>query len=205
MKSLVFNGLKILVHNKVYEPSDDTWLLIDLVEDTLSKKGGSDTCVDLGCGTGVLGLYALSRGYCRKVLFIDINPYATMNTFLNLMINRFNHRSVVLLSEPYCSVGKVDVVLANPPYLPRDEYGATDVYEESNVIGGLEGFETSLHFVDFASETLVNGGLLFITYSSLTKPGIVEKYIVRKGFDIITRRTNRFFYEELVALGAVKK
>lgn len=204
MKSFVFNGLKILIHDKVYEPSDDTWLLIDLVEEVLSKKGVLNSCIDLGCGTGILGLYVLSKGYCRKVLFIDVNPYATMNSFINIVINRFNHRGLVLTSDHHCSVEKTDVVLANPPYLPRDEYSFTSVYEEYSVAGGLEGFETVMRFIDFASETLVDGGLLLITYSSLTKPNIVEEYIARKGFKIFAKKINRFFFEEIVAIGAVK-
>lgn len=205
MKSIELGKMRLLVHRKVYEPSDDSWLLIDTVEETLRERRLLDSCIDLGCGTGILGLYALSRDYCRRVIFIDINPYATMNTYVNLAINRLKPRGLVLLSEPYMCANKVDAVLANPPYLPRDDYTGIDIYGDRSVIGGSEGFETLLSFIDFASESLARGGLLFITYSSLTKPSVVESYIVDKGFDIITKKTRSFFFEELIAIGAVKK
>ncbi|MEM4586779.1 MAG: methyltransferase [Desulfurococcaceae archaeon] len=205
MKSLFLNGFKLFIHDNVYEPSDDTWLLMNLADEVLSRRESSELCVDLGCGSGVLGLYMLFKNYCRRVFFIDINPYATTNTVINLVENKFMHRGIVVLSEPYVFIEKADVVLANPPYLPEDEYRSIDIYNDISVIGGAEGFETLFKFIDFASEILVENGYLFITYSTLTKPKVVEEYIVSRGFKIIIKRTAKFFYEELIATGAVKK
>lgn len=205
MNRLVLDGVEVFIHDKVYEPSDDTWLLMNLAEEILSRRGVSDTCIDLGCGTGVLGLYMLFRKYCRRVFFIDANPYATTNTVFNLEINKFIHRGIVVLGEPYAYVERADVVLANPPYLPEDDYSKLDDFSDMSVIGGVEGFETLFTFVDFASEALTRGGLLFVTYSTFTKPNVVEEYIVKKGFEILVKKTARFFYEDLIATGAVKK
>lgn len=160
-------------------------------------------CLDLGCGSGVIGLYLIKKNVCRKMFFVDLNPYATENTLLNLLFNGVLNRSVIVLSDEV-NVNTVDLVVSNPPYLPRDEYCCVWDYDELNVIGGVEGYETALRFIDIASRVLKPRGLLFIVYSSLSKPEVIEKYLELKGFRVFLSRVKRFFYEEIFSVGAVK-
>lgn len=75
--------------------------------------------LDLGCGTGVLGLATLRRG-AEHCTFVDINPLAVENTRLNMMAQGFEQRGRVLLSDLFDGVeGRFGVIVTNPPFWNR--------------------------------------------------------------------------------------
>lgn len=194
----------MFIHKYVYKPSDDTWLLIGMIDEELvGKNRVLENCLDLGCGSGVVGLYLLKRNVCRKTFFLDINPHAVENTFVNLTFNGVLNRSVVLMNDDV-DINSVDLVVSNPPYLPRDEFCCVGDYDELNLIGGVEGYETVLGFIDIAHRVLAPNGLFFTVYSSLSKPNVIENYLELKGFNVFSKTVKKFFYEEIVAVGAVK-
>ena len=73
--------------------------------------------LDMGCGSGVLGVYAAMRG-ARDVVFVDIDPWSVRNTEENLELNGLRDRGYpvreggvsVLTTE---DSGRFDVVIAN--------------------------------------------------------------------------------------------
>lgn len=200
MKYVVDLGFsKLAVYNDVYEPSDDTWLLIE----TISTNKHFSNCVDLGCGTGAVGLYLLSKNICSKTLFIDISQKALLNTIYNLKLNNYQHRGIAILIDDSDFVEReyFDLVVANPPYLPGTPI---DSYDYA-LVGGIEGYETVLKFIDLAHVLLRENGVLYLVYSSLSKPRIVEKYLSAKCFSIIRRNIKHFFFEDIIAVEAVKK
>lgn len=83
--------------------------------------------LDAYCGGGTLGIEALSRG-ARGVVFIEKNHQAMRTTQENCQILQipeekagFYHGSVgSLCEESTASVGKVDIILADPPYDASD-------------------------------------------------------------------------------------
>lgn len=156
--------------------------------------------MDLGCGSGVLGLYALVKGYCRRVVFIDIQEDALQTTLNNIVLNGMLGRSIVVSSYPAFFKSTFDVVLANPPYLP----GLNGRVEDETVEGGRYGFETLLYFIDAAFRALKRGGLLILVYSSLSNPEVIEKHLHGR-FDKVAQISKRLFYEVIYAVGVVKK
>ena len=80
----------------VYIPSEDTWLLLDLIKERVPK---GNLCLDLGAGSGVLGLYALLNELCGRVLFIDIENDAVETACLNIQLNDVSARSIVVQSN----------------------------------------------------------------------------------------------------------
>lgn len=182
----------------VYRPSDDTWLLLSMVDEV---KPRGRLCIDLGAGSGIVGLYAMLNGYCEKVVFVDISDHAVGTTKYNAELNGVDHRALVVQSDSTVLIeGVADVVMANPPYLPAYSPEELDITTE----GGVEGYETAVYFVEFASSALRQGGLLFMVYSSLSKPEIIEHSIVTQGFRILWSKSKNFFYETIIAVGCEK-
>ncbi|MGC8982509.1 MAG: methyltransferase [Desulfurococcaceae archaeon] len=178
---------------RVYRPSDDTWLLLELLSTENSKKR---VCVDLGAGSGVLGLYALINGICEFVVFIDIEEDAVETTRLNALLNKLEHRSLVVLADDVVLREEVaELIVANPPYLPAESTTVVDLAVE----GGIEGYETALYFVDYAAHALKRRGALYIVYSSLSKPEVIEKRLESSGFGNCLSKNKRFFYEVITA------
>ena len=84
----------------------------------MAKMDWEDRCVlDMGCGSGVLGIYAAMRG-ARDVVFVDIDPWSVRNTEENLGLNQLAESGFevreggaqVLTTK---DTARFDVVLAN--------------------------------------------------------------------------------------------
>lgn len=183
---------------RVYRPSDDTWLLLDVLHER-GPKG--DLCIDLGAGSGILGIYALLNGFCKRVVFVDVMEDAVESARLNTVANKVHHVSVVALSDGVVGADEsVDIVIANPPYLPAQDPSRIDVTVE----GGVEGYETVLNFIDFAREVLRRGGVLYLVYSSLSRPEVILAYLEDRGMRVSYSKYKRFFYETIYAVECVK-
>ena len=68
-KTLSVRGHVICVDEKVYEPAEDTFLLVENL-----KVGQEDVVLDMGTGCGVLAVLVADKA--KKVVATDINPYA---------------------------------------------------------------------------------------------------------------------------------
>jgi ribosomal protein L11 methyltransferase len=83
-----------------------------LVETMLDRIRGGERVLDVGCGTGVLGLCALGLGAARLVA-VDIKPLAVEATRRNAALNGMDGR-VDVTAAPLAEVrGPFDVVVAN--------------------------------------------------------------------------------------------
>jgi release factor glutamine methyltransferase len=183
-----------------YRPSDDTWLLLDVFK---AGSASGDLCVDLGCGSGVLGIYSLLNKKCKRVVFIDIQEDALMTTSFNTVLNGVEAFSIILQSDACRTLPlrerSVGIVLANPPYLPLQDEISRDITIES----GVEGYEKVLCFTNMATSMLKPNGLLYLVYSSLSKPEIIQSHLEKLGFKIVSNRSRNFFFESLIAIEGV--
>ena len=74
--------------------------------------------LDMGCGSGVLGIYAAMRG-ASDVLLVDIDPWSVRNTRENIVLNGFSEGPSLQVREGGAGVlgpldaGRFDVVVAN--------------------------------------------------------------------------------------------
>ncbi|MET1159373.1 MAG: methyltransferase [Thermoprotei archaeon] len=161
-----------------------------------------DLCIDLGCGTGILGIHLLCSNICNKTVFVDIDKDALNTTHYNLYHTKLFPRALLILTENAYSLFEenADLVVANPPYLP-----GTPIYHlDHTVVSGPIGYERPLLFIATAYKLLKRSGILYLVYSSLSNADVIEAYL-KKFFDIRYKTTKRFFYEELYGVEAIKK
>jgi release factor glutamine methyltransferase len=143
--------LKKKDYDVVYEPSDDTYLLLDGILSALTddQERRGYTTVEIGCGTGVPTVYLASElqrrfPHERHVHHVtDINPAAlriaqetaTANHVGPLHLHQCDLASDVLETLR----NQVDMLIFNPPYVPTpdDEVGSTGI--EASWAGGLHG------------------------------------------------------------------
>ncbi|HUY43106.1 MAG TPA: RsmD family RNA methyltransferase [Acidimicrobiales bacterium] len=89
----------------------------------LESRGGLEDLVvaDLYCGSGAMGIEALSRG-ARKVYFIDADPACLAAAKVNLDPLHLGGEAIyVRATLPLWSPpGDLDLVLCDPPYGPMD-------------------------------------------------------------------------------------
>jgi len=77
-----FNDLIIKLHPEVYDPAEDTFLLIEAIN---VAKG--DCVLDIGTGCGLIALECARLG--ANVICTDINPYAVKLAKNNYLKNKF--------------------------------------------------------------------------------------------------------------------
>jgi release factor glutamine methyltransferase len=72
--------------------------------------------LDLGCGSGILSVFAAQRA--ARVIAVDINPHAVRCTRINAFIHGFETRGEVREGDLFAPVRgeRFDLVLFNPPY-----------------------------------------------------------------------------------------
>lgn len=114
----------------VYEPAEDTYLMMDALEKDLPciRLAQPAIIVEVCSGSGIINT-ALARALGKTALFIstDVNEFAckaSRDTFRFNEINTFQVICADLLSN--LTSGVVDVLICNPPYVPTTEEELTN-------------------------------------------------------------------------------
>ncbi len=110
-----YAGLSYRTHEEVYQPEDDTWLLVDLIQG-LSLQG--KLVLEVGCGAGLALLAAVKNG--ARGVGTDRNPWAVRLLRENARLNALGPRVQAVRADLLTGLdlGTVDLVVFNPPYLP---------------------------------------------------------------------------------------
>ena len=122
--------------NRVYEPSEDTFLLLDALFADRAALRASKTIVEIGPGSGVVATY-LAKLTRNNVLAVDINEAACA---LTMRTADANGARVDVVRGDLCGALRsysVDALVFNPPYVPTDdeEVGGNGI--EASWAGGL--------------------------------------------------------------------
>jgi release factor glutamine methyltransferase len=148
--------LEIDVSPDVYNPSDDSYLLLKVVE---VPPDGS--LLEMGTGTGLLAVHAAKLG--AKVTAVDINPIAVDCARRNAARNKVRMETVH--GDLFEKIsGSFDVIAFNPPYLPGETTSTTWI--EKAWSGGEEGSEVAVRFLRDAWRHLSPGGRIYMILSS---------------------------------------
>ncbi len=182
----------------VYSPAEDSWLLAEHVPEPF----GSREFLDLGCGTGVVGVTAAKKGW--RVTCTDLDPLAVESARENFEQHGLPGEFLVgNLFEPVRG-RRFDVIAFNPPYLPT---GPEDKKAEDRIVwdGGPDGARLAVEAVKSAGDHLAPGGVMLLLASSL---GNVKRIVRTAGESGLTARViagKRLFFEELVVLEIARK
>ena len=143
--SVNFYGLKFKVNENVLIPRFETEELVENIKNYLEKKNITNPKIlDLGCGSGVIGLTLKHFFKDADVTLVDISDEA-------LEIARDNAKSLDLdinfiKSDWFQNVAldKYDVIVSNPPYIKTDEEIEEIVRDNEPhlaLYGGLDGLD----------------------------------------------------------------
>jgi release factor glutamine methyltransferase len=163
-------------HVNVWSPSIDTVLFAEALAKILKNKKNFKTAVEIGTGSGFLSKYVLAKcKSLKEMLIIDINPYAIKSAMDNIRDNRAVFYSGDGLKK--IKNQKFDLMICNPPYVPRPKSIDDNPYEGVGVLDYL---------VHQGQKHLNPGGVLLVNVSSLcwdlvlkTKPAMKSKVISR--------------------------
>lgn len=172
-----FRYLDLIVRPGVFVPRPETELVAQEAIDEAVRIGASGRrplVVDLCCGAGGIAIAVATEVQGSDVVAVDVDHEAVELTAANAVANgarvRVERGDVTdpdLLPE---LVGRVDVVVANPPYIPpgavpvdpevRDHDPPAALYG-----GGSDGLAVPRSVVDHAVRLLRPGGLLVMEHA----------------------------------------
>jgi len=151
------NSIDIEVGEEVYNPSDDSYLLLKCVE-----VSPGETFLEMGAGSGLIALHAARLG--AKATAADVNPNAVECVRRNAARNNIKLEAV--RSDLFEKVtGVFDVIAFNPPYLPGA--ASSTSWVEKAWAGGDEGSEMAIMFLEGAWRHLAPGGRIYMVLSSV--------------------------------------
>ena len=140
-----FYGLKFIVNKNVLIPRFETEELVEqVVEYAKSLNKDKIKILDLGCGSGAIGLTLKSILKDSEVTLIDISKEALEVAKLNA--NNLNLDVTFIESDWFSNVGldKYDIIVSNPPYIRTDEEIEEIVRDNEPSLalyGGVDGLD----------------------------------------------------------------
>jgi protein-(glutamine-N5) methyltransferase, release factor-specific len=164
-----FHGLDLKVTPATLDPRPDTEILVDRVLIHLERiiaERGSARVLDLGTGTGAIGL-ALAKA-CPQVraVLTDISGEALSIAEENAYMNHIGDQVTLLRSDWFDQVsGTFDIIVSNPPYIVREVIGSLDPevrdFDPMTALdGGADGLDAYRAIAVGAPDHLNEGGLV---------------------------------------------
>ncbi|XP_005491472.3 methyltransferase N6AMT1 isoform X1 [Zonotrichia albicollis] len=172
----------------VYEPAEDTFLLLDALErdaDSL-REARVEICLEIGSGSGVVSTFVASSILGPGALYIctDINPMAAYCTQETALLNNVHLQPVVTDLVKGLSPrlnGKVDLLLFNPPYVvtPSEEVKSQGI--EASWAGGRQGREVMDRLFPLVPDLLSPGGLFYLVTIKENNPDDILETMKKSG------------------------
>ena len=162
-----FYGRTFKVNPHVLIPRADTEILI---EKALSKINVRDhnEILDLGCGSGIIGITIALERPLSKVTLIDQSQHAIQNTKANQMLHQVTN-TMIQKSDWFSALDqtKFDVILSNPPYLEDNDPHLSQGLEDEPLdalVSGPTGIEAIQYIIENAKNHIKPSGWLFIEH-----------------------------------------
>lgn len=172
--------------SEIYEPREDSFFMKEMV-----LRFAKDNVLDMGCGSGIQALTALSKKNVKKVIAVDINKKAIDSSRkLSKKITWINCNLFEKLGKKYFNF--FDTIIFNPPYLPKE--GKNKVH---SLDGGKRGFELSLKFLKDAKQYLKPKGIILLLFSSISQPDIILNFADTQLYTQKLIGVKSLFFEEL--------
>jgi release factor glutamine methyltransferase len=168
-----FAGLRILLEPGVFVPRRRTELLVREASVVAAAAAPGALVVDLCCGSGAIGAALLATGDRIELHAVDVDPAAVRCARRNIAAAGGGQVYAGDLYAPLPTTlrGRVDVVVANVPYVPSEAIDTLPPEAREHepplaLDGGPDGLGVLRRVTARAGEWLAPGGHLFVETSS---------------------------------------
>ena len=188
-----FYGVPIKVNEHVLIPRVDTEVTADTAIKAALRLEKGARALDLCCGSGCIGIALASNVPEMKVTMADISKeaikVAKSNAAMNNLSGRITCVEADVLDVPRPFLGKFDLLVSNPPYIPSGDLKGLDKsvieYEPVAALdGGGDGMEFYRHIALMWKKVLKPGGALILE-CGVRQSKLVEYLLRVNGFENI--------------------
>ncbi len=173
-----------LINKYTLDPRQDSEVIVDIVTKTYRNSNKHIQILDLGAGSGCIGLSIiddlknsslLSLDICKQALEqVNINAkrlnvckklhYAQINWFEKTWIQNIK---LITENEKLFSKNKFDIIVCNPPYIKSSEIKKLQIEVKNydpliSLDGGIDGCDSYKAIFKGLSKLLSNNGVCFI-------------------------------------------
>lgn len=149
-KDINRNKLIFLTHKTVYQPREDSYLVVDNLSKFILNKSQTQI-LEIGCGSGIILLNAMKDFPKNLYYCVDLNFDASLLTLKNMKYNNLENLHIICSDLLLCFRKgiKFDTIITNPPYLPQDEFDKhLTTKEKQALVGGKTGIETTIRLIE---------------------------------------------------------
>ncbi len=204
-----FRHLVLAVGPGVLVPRPETELVAEWAIEALRQvPNAHPRAVDMGTGSGALALALATEVPTAHVIAMELSPDAAAWAAKN--IEQYGDDRVTLVIGDATQIqpdldGTIDVVVANPPYIPDSERPADaeviDFDPGTALFGGPDGLRDIRTFIERAARLLRPGGTLVMEHAD-GQGSAVRDIATAAGFGITATHTDLLHRER--ALTAVR-
>jgi release factor glutamine methyltransferase len=172
-----FCGQRVAVDRGVFVPRPRTELL---VREAVARARPGDRVVDLCCGSGAVGVALAAAVGPLELHAADVDPAAVRCARRNLAAAGGRaYEGDLFDALPTGLRGRVDLVVANAPYVPADAVALMPAEARLHeplvaLSGGADGLDVLRRVVAGAPAWLAPGGHLLVESSEAQAPAVVE-------------------------------
>jgi release factor glutamine methyltransferase len=170
-----FFNLEFELTQAVLIPRPETELLVELALFWLRGHPLSHQVVDIGTGSGCIGISLAVNVSNIHVVAVDISPAALEVARLNAQKHAVVGRMEFLCSDLLSGNSKFDIIVANLPYIPTHTLHDLPIYNREPTLaldGGSDGMVINRRLLSEANDHLLPGGMLLIEIDSLQAPNL---------------------------------
>lgn len=165
-----FWGLDFEVSPDVLIPRPETEFIVEAVCDRRADRAREWRFVDVGTGSGCLAIALATEFRRARILAVDISDEALVVAARNAARHQVADRIQFVQSDLLEALqpgAEVDVIVANPPYVPAGVELSPDItrYEPAVALySGAEGLTALDRLIRSARAHLVDGGLFVVEF-----------------------------------------
>lgn len=188
-----------LDYDRVYEPSEDTFLLLDCFEKELEElqqkfTGIAPVITEIGAGSGMVTSFIMSHILPESFyMATDINPHACLACLETTKINNKTFGVIDCCQMDLTSAilpNSIDLLVFNPPYVPAETVPPVpEDIEDSRwvdlaLLGGPKGMTITWKLLDRLEEVLTTQGVAYILFCARNEPESVQKIMESRGWHV---------------------
>lgn len=180
-------------YEKVYEPAEDSFLLLDSLEKDQSYllerfNNKLSVVCELGPGSGIITTFMMQNNIPtnNSIYFaLDINPWALEATLDTSKRNSCEKSYLETIQSNLTSSirhNEIDILVFNPPYVPAEsipdiptDRNDIDTWLDLALVGGEDGMKITQLVLDQLDTILSVNGVAYILFCARNKPENIVK------------------------------
>ena len=188
-----FYGRSFRLTAAALDPRPDTEILIDAVLEIATEEGWRNRAVrflDVGTGSGCLGLTLLSEMPQSSAVLSDLSPEALEVARTNAIGLGVGDRAAFVSARSLAGIaGPFDFIVSNPPYIPTRDLAhlQLDVRDYDPVLaldGGADGLDIYREICGGLAGVLPKQGWIFFEVGAAQAPDVAQIMSVAGAFPI---------------------